>query len=627
MCGIVGAFGPRANDRELVRRMAAAIRHRGPDDTGEHFSEGAGLVMNRLAIIDLAGGNQPFYSADRRHVLVYNGEIYNFRELRAQLEGKHHFTSHCDTEVILHGYAEWGLGVFAKLNGIFAVALLDLAADRLVLARDPLGTKPLYLLEEGGTLFFASELKAFTDTRLATRVDLQGVFEFLAAGYVFGPHTAIAGTRQLEPGHYALVSRAGRVVEQKRFRASPPPAAAAPQRSGAEWREATHAALSKAVLGQTVADVPYGILLSSGIDSMAILCTLKDHDLVHNLETFTITYGGSSFDEGPAVAALAGKWGFRNTQMELTSDVLRESLDDVFHTFDNLELFPTSVAIYTASRLAGGRTKVLLAGNGGDELFGGYPTYRATELVRMLGPASRAVGWLDALASRIPDSGEYLTWTEKLRRFVAGCRYPAEMAHFMWRHLFLPDEIADVARPAARVPTPEALYAPQTRFDAEGREMGYSGLARMSYADVKSWLVDHGLSMWDKAGMRWSAEIRVPLVDPDFVDFVFGIPADVRMRPAGSKAFLRQTLAGSVPPEILALPKHGFQVPIAAWLRGPLREQFQALSLSLPESCFSRPHIERLWADFLGRGADNALKLWSLASLGGWASRHRLSWP
>jgi asparagine synthase (glutamine-hydrolysing) len=605
--------------------MGATIVHRGPDHTGEFFADDVGLVMNRLAIIDLKGGNQPFVSADGMTVLIYNGEIYNFKQLRAELESKYRFATNSDTEVILHGYAEWGRDVLARLNGIFAIAILDRRNSVLLLARDPLGTKPLYFLSAGGTVYFASEIKAFTATRLATDIDTEGICQFLAAGYVFCPYTGVRGVKQVEAGTYVQIRRDGML--SRPYRPFPDARQRSADCSAEEWLSKTRLVLSQTVVNQTLSDVPYGLLLSSGTDSMAILAMLKENSLVRNLETFTVAYEEQSFSEGDAVARLAKQWGYHNTQIVLTDSMLRDRLDDLFYTFDNLELLPTAAAIHTVSELAGQSVRVLLSGNGGDELFGGYPTYRATQIAHRLGPAKKLLSALRRLTGRVPTNDQYLSVWEKLDRFAAGCQYDARLVHFIWRHVFLPDEIGQLLiGPACEQVRPESLLMPQVRYLQEAAAKGYRGLAQLSYADLRGWLVDHGLTMWDKAGMRWSAEIRVPLVDPNFVDYVLGIPAEIRMRQLGTKAFLRRMLRGSVPDEILELPKHGFQVPISRWLRGPLGRRIKELSLELPKSHFDRPRIETLWRDFeMGRG-DNALRLWTLGCVSGWAMKHRLAW-
>jgi asparagine synthase (glutamine-hydrolysing) len=623
MCGIAGAFGPVAADRPLIEKMARAIVHRGPDHTGSHFSDSVALIMNRLAIIDLEGGNQPFFSSDGQVALVFNGEIYNFRELRDELKALVPFHTRSDTEVILNGYLIWGKEVFRRLNGIFAVAIHDRRKHQVLLARDPLGTKPLYVLRAGDAVYFASEVKSFTSTGLARRIDRNAVQQFLASGYVFCPTAAVEGVSQVEPGTLLEIDAGG--VRSERYRQLAPAVEPRP-RSAPAWRSHVRDALDRAVIGQTVSDVPYGLLLSSGIDSMAVLSILRRHGLAEHLRTFTLFYENESFSEDKAVRRLAAKWGFGNEQVRLDGAMVRSALPDLFRTFDNLEFLPTAAAIYFVSKLAGAQVKVVLAGNGGDELFLGYPTYMATRILENHGVLQRIARALAPYARRVGISDDYLTFAEKARRFLEGSTYGPGLAHVMWRHVFLPDQMDALFNAALRPSSPEIIYQPQLRYFEEAGALGYSGMGRLSWGDLKGWLVDHGLTMWDKAGMRFSAEIRVPLVDPDFVDAVLGVPAEIRGRPAGTKRFLRELLREDLPDEIRSLPKHGFQVPVAQWLRGPLGRDFRELCYSLPREIFVRSEIERLWQEFENRRGDHALQLWCLGCLAGWAQAHGLSW-
>jgi asparagine synthase (glutamine-hydrolysing) len=269
---------------------------------------------------------------------------------------------------------------------------------------------------------------------------------------------------------------------------------------------------------------------------------------------------------------------------------------------------------------------VLLAGNGGDEMFLGYPTYEATRMVRALNGAAGLLGFLAPLARTLRPSDDYLTLGEKARRFTEGCRYGAELAHVAWRHVFTPDEMSRLLVFGRGPSSAASVYQPQLRHYDKARELGYSGLAVESWGDLKGWVVDQGLSMWDKAGMRWSTEIRVPFLDPGLVDLLCSVPIEVRGRKPGTKTFLRTMYREDLPKEVLSLPKHGFQAPVGNWLRGPLRDAFRDLTSSLPSTLFSESAIAKLWGDFEHRRADNALRLWTLGCLAGWSNAHTVLW-
>ncbi len=629
MCGICGILGAGPDDGELLAGMADTLRHRGPDHTGLLTEPPVALAMTRLSIIDLSGGNQPMHSADGQVSMVFNGEIYNFRELRAEIEPHIPFRTRSDTEVILNGYCLWGEEVFRRLNGIFAVALWDRRRGRVLLARDPMGVKPYYLLQDGPRLLFSSEVKTFTFLGLANRADPAGVAQFLAADYVFHPDTAIAGVRQLPPGTLLRVDPASGRSESLRFRT---PGDGAPDdlpADAAGQKRVLKRVLDEAVVRQTVADVPYGLLLSAGVDSMTVLALLHHHGLTDNLRTYTVYYpDNASFSEHTPVARLAERWGFRNELVPLDAQGLRAHWPQVCATFDNLDLLPTAVALQVVCGVAGRERRVLLAGNGGDELLFGYPTYRASQWVRRtraLAPLVRTL--LPPLARRLPVSDDYLTTGEKIQRFAQGYHRNPELAHLQWRHVFTVAELGALLRDDYRVASAEALYARQLEHFAEGRARGFDGTLLDGWVDMRTWMVDSGLMMWDKAGMAGSTEIRVPILDLEFVDHVLALPEDVRTggRP-GTKALLKEIVAEEVPADILALPKHGFQAPIATWLRGDLHDMFRELASALPETVFDHGVIDRLWREFDAGQGGHALKLWTLGALSGWSEAHHVTW-
>ena len=625
MCGIAGFLGRNRPGRQLLEDMAAAIKHRGPDHTGILLEDSVGLAMNRLSIIDLAGGNQPMHSADQRVSLIFNGEIYNFRELRRELEAQRVFQTNSDTEVILHGYLAWGAKVFEKLNGMFSVAIWDRSIGRLILARDAVGIKPLFFTVKEGVLFFSSELKSFTKTRLATNANWTGLLSFLSAGYVFRPETALQNVRQVEPGTMISIDLAMQ-MEVSRFRTIGKVTAGGLEAFDPEkpWNVQVRKALADAVERQTVADVPFGLLLSSGIDSMTILAALRERGLTGGLNSFTVFYGDSSFSENKIVTRLARDWGLVNHQLELVPSAVENMLPDIFGTFDNLEVLPTCLAIHAVSHLAGQQCRVLLAGNGGDELFMGYPTYKATDLLERfpaLGSLAHSFRWL---ADLLPVEDGYLTMGEKLRRFTAAASRDPLGSHLRWRHVFTREELGDMLTGFSALPSSAQIYSSQRKFYTEALEGGFdTGDARM-IGDLRTWLVDCGLMMWDKAGMSASAEIRVPLIDNDFLDFITPISRSIRAPELGSKSFFKSLYWDTLPGYVTQQPKHGFQTPIANWFRGKLGDTFEGLTAELPKDIFDHNYIAGLWSDFKSRRKDNSLRLWTLGCLAGWAKTHKI---
>jgi asparagine synthase (glutamine-hydrolysing) len=621
MCGIVGEYARSRCNRPRVERMAAAIRHRGPDHTGVHEDGRFCFAMNRLSIIDLAGGNQPMHSQNGAFSLIYNGEIYNYRELRAELADKIEFHTASDTEVILNGYSIWGESVFSRLNGIFALAIWNRFSRELLLVRDPMGVKPLYIFQGQDGFYFSSELKSLTVCGLANRADATAIAQFLCTAYVFHPHTALEGVKQLEPGNLMRID-ANLQWHTRKFRGLPA-YRVQPPRSVEEWRCRARQQILKAVVRQTVSDVPYGLLLSSGVDSMMVLAALREHGLAQRLQTYTVTYENETFAEHRSVERLAADWGFSNERVTLTGETVKQRLPALFHAFDNLELLPTCAAIYEVSRKAGQVNRVLLAGNGGDEIFLGYPTYRATNIILRSPLLGLFIARLRPIAQFAPVSDDYLTTAERIRRFILAAESDPTASHMSWRHIFTQNDLREIfVNPL--IAQLDQLFEPQRRFFEEAEVKGYRGLAKYSYADLRTWLLDHGLMMWDKAGMNASAEIRVPLLDLELLDFVLAMPVEVRGARAGSKSFARALFADVLPSYITELPKKGFQAPVATWLRGPLGSTFRQLTDSLPTT-FVRPSlIERLWRDFHDRTRDNALKLWVLGSLAGWAAAHKV---
>ncbi|WP_413437601.1 asparagine synthase (glutamine-hydrolyzing) [Sulfuriferula sp. GW1] len=633
MCGITGIIGSSAKDATLLNAMAHTIHHRGPDHTGIMREARVALAMTRLSIIDIAGGVQPMHSSDGRISLVFNGEIYNFRELRAELEPLIEFKTRSDTEVILNGYCIWGKDVFSRLNGMFAVALLDRSLHLMLLVRDPIGVKPLYFYRSQDSIYFSSEIKTFTQLGLANQANSSALYNFLAADYVFNPHTAIKDVVQVSPGVILEIAYDNLSMSDSCYRLPGVDIATGNRKKSVLTKEGTietiRGELENAVLRQTVADVPYGLLLSSGLDSMAILAVLHKHNLTDHLKTYTLFFPDSaSYSEDKPISQLASRWGFESVLIPLESKDVVEHWEDICTTFDNLEMLPTCMAIYFASQVAGKDMRVLLSGNGGDELFLGYPTYRATQIVRQLSMLGGMLGaLLPVIGKAIHPSDSYLTIGEKIQRFCLGFSEVPELAHVQWRYVFTINEMRRLLHADYLRLTANEVYRNQLIHFEEAKKYGFTGIDADSWADVRSWLVDSGLSMWDKAGMSASTEIRVPLLDLDLADCLLALSGEIRSGgKVGSKRFLKKILEDIVPHDILSLPKHGFQLPISAWLRGELGVLLKQLTSELPQNVFNKREIERLWDEFENRRGNHALKLWTLGVLAGWARAHKVVW-
>lgn len=623
MCGIFGVFQKEPVDQELLKQGCREIAHRGPDHTGYYTDQGLGLGMNRLSIIDLEGGDQPMMSVSGEAVIVFNGEIYNYLELKRELAGHCSFRTNSDTEVILNGYLALGTGIVERLNGIFAFAIWDLRTRKLLLARDPVGVKPLFYLRQRDSLYFSSELKSFTKLGLASRASREGVLQFLAASYVFHPHTALENVYCLRPGEVMEVTQPNEIKSRNYCSIG---FENAPKRlSEDQWFKEVGDRLQGSITRQMLSDVPVGLLLSSGLDSMYILATLHRHGYAGNLNTFTVYFDDPTFSENEAVQRATNFYGVDNQQIKLTGDMVGKHMPSICRTFDNLELLPTSVAMYFLSRLAGESNKVVLSGNGGDELLYGYPTFCATALRKMLGSVAGPISRLEPIARLFDLSPRYMSRREKVSRFLHGCSYPNELAHLRWRHILRWSEMTELIGRDFLGDSLENIMRPQLEYFVAAERLALQKLDQYAFVDFKTWLVDSGLMIWDKAGMASSLEIRVPFLDLEFLQTIVGVPYGLRARQAGRKWLLRKISEDFLPEEIRFLPKHGFQVPVGHWLKSDLARSFKDSSLSLPPEVFKRTVMEQKWREFVAGRNDHTLGLWCLGCLGMWLQQHNLS--
>jgi asparagine synthase (glutamine-hydrolysing) len=608
ICGIVSARGPVDPDR--LARMSGKLLHRGPDSDGVFLDGPVGLAARRLAIIDLQTGDQPIANEDGTVHVVQNGELYNYPELRAELErAGHRFRTHCDTEVLVHLYEQEGPAFARRLRGMFAVALWDSTRRRLVLARDRYGIKPLYYRADADGLDFASELRSLP----RGEIDLDALEAFLAFNSIPAPLTIFREARKLPPGH-VLVWEDGKLSLERYARPAPVPLAELRDDDEAELIEELRSRLRDSVRAHLLADVPVGVLLSGGIDSSA-LAALAAQESGEPVRTFSIGFEERSFNELADARLVAERYGTRHRELVLRPDaaLLLPALADAFdEPFADSSALPT----YLVSQLAAEDVKVALSGEGGDELFGGYYTYVADLLAERAGGLATLAR---PLVERLPSSAARASFDYKAKRFVRGAHLPPLERHHAWKEIFSADARAELTGRRHGF-DPVDLY--RERFaETDGAEL----LARLQDVDRTIYLVDDLLVKTDRASMAHSLEARVPFLDPVVTNFALALPVRHRVRGLRKKVLLRKAVAPLVPARIVRAKKRGFSIPAAAWLRGEL-EPFARQTLSaetLRRQGFFRPEaVTKLIDRHVAGKEDLSRQLWGLLAFTLWHERH-----
>ena len=613
ICGIVRTDG-RAVDRDVLGAMSETLIRRGPDSAGEAIIGGTGLAARRLAIIDLEGGDQPIANEDGRVVVVQNGEIYNHAELRAELERAGHVfrTPHSDTEVLVHLYEQHGPRFAERLRGMFAVAVWDTERNRLVLARDRFGIKPLYYRDAPGELAFASELKALRRLPgLSREVDLDALEAFLAFNAIHGPRTIFRDVRKLPPGH-VLVLEDGRTRLERYAFDRPAPESELRDEPWEALAGELRERLRDSVRAHLVADVPVGVLLSGGIDSSA-LAALAATESGGRVSTFSIGFAERSFSEVELARTIAERYGTDHHELVVEPDAA-ELLPTIAAAFDEPFADSSALPTYLVSELAAQHVKVALSGEGGDELFGGYETYVADQLALRAGGAARL---LSPLAERLPSSSGRVPLDYKLKRFTRAAHLPPLERHHGWKEIFSSDARAALLRPERRG-SEDPLDVYRARWaETEGADT----LARLQDVDRAIYLVDDLLVKTDRMSMAHSLELRVPFLDPVVAELALALPVPARVRGFAKKRLLRSAVEPLVGRDIARGRKKGFSIPAAAWLRGELepfcREVLGAERLR-SQGYLDPAAVTRLIDEHVARREDHSRQLWGLMSFSLW---------
>jgi asparagine synthase (glutamine-hydrolysing) len=620
VCGIVGivaAPGAAPPDEAVARAMNDAITHRGPDDEGIYRDPQALLGMRRLSIIDLPGGRQPVRNEDGALRAVFNGEIYNFRELRAELAARgHRFATSSDTEVIVHGYEEWGDGCFARLDGMFGIALWDARARVLTLARDRFGEKPLfYALEAhgGGRLLFASELKSLLAVPgFRPPVDDVAVRDYVSFGYVPSPGSIFRGVLKLPPGHYLRYAD-GRLALHRYYQLDLAPKRLHDER---EAEEELAGLLDQAVKSRLCSDVPFGAFLSGGLDSSVVVALMSRH-LQHPVRTFSIGFREETHNELGDARRVARHLGTEHHELVVEPDAV-ETLHQLVWHLDEPFADASAVPTFLVAKLAREHVKMVLTGDGGDETFAGYDRYLRFLALERLGPLRPLAGSAVTLAGRlVPSAHGY-----RLRRIGERLRLPFPESYLSGLALTRADVAHQILGEAVR-PGSAGHYGGLAA--AARASSGLGALDRCVAIDFASYLPDDILVKLDRTAMANSLEGRAPFLDHRLVAFAARLPAHLRVRGRRGKHLLRRAAARWLPPEVLAKRKKGFGIPLGRWFRGPLAPLAADLfgSRAFRDRGFLRPAAAHHYLDQHRRGhADYGELLWLMVSLELWARRY-----
>ncbi len=620
MCGIAGFTHLRGGPApDLIRNATMSLVHRGPDQQGSWESNHVSLGAVRLKIIDLAGGDQPIHSGNGDTVIVFNGEIYNFRELRKELESRgRRFRTECDTEVVLEAFREWDTECFAKLRGMFAVALWQEPKRRLVLARDRLGIKPLYLSRLERDLAFGSEMKAvLAHPGVARRLNPRALGDYLSLNYIPGAETMIDGVEKLAPGQW-LEWRDGQERSEAYWTLEFAPRAWSIEEAKAELDRL----LADSVREHLISDVPLGVWLSGGLDSSTIV-HYASQAAGSRLRTFSVSFAGRKFDESRWFREVAQAYGTNHNEFDLTpGPAVVEAVEEIWRHADEPSADAGALPVWFLSRMTSRHVVVALSGEGADESFGGYYTYLADRYAESMRSAPAPLRRAALAAARLlPVSDEKIGFEYKVKRFLEGSLLAPEAAHLYWN-----GAMSDAQK--ASVLLRDACLSPGRLFDAA--PPGLDPLNRALWVDQRNYLPDDILYKCDRMSMAHSLEVRPAFLDHRIVEFAATLPSDLKVRGSTLKFALRELMRGKLPESVIARRKEGFDIPAHQWFRGLLRPLLQeTVTREAVEASgvFRWPAVERLMRDHFERRVNAGYALWGLLTLFGWMKRWSVQPP
>ena len=617
MCGICGFTW---QDEALVKRMAAVMAHRGPDQEGWHTEPGLSLGHRRLSIIDLSeNGRQPMFSEDGSVVLVFNGEIYNFQELRPDLEARgHRFASNSDSEVIIHGYEAYGIDVIHRLRGMFAFALWDAKTGELFLVRDRIGIKPLYYHQRDSQLAFASEIKAILEyDRVERALNRQALFDYLGFEFVPAPNTMFEGVYKIPAGHYVRW-RGGQAdltpYWDLKFNGRPAPRyedAVAQQRI----------LLDEAVKSHLVSDVPLGVFLSGGLDSSTIVAMMRRH-ISGPLRTFTIGYEDKTFSELDYARIVADHFETEHHVLML-DDIRPQYVERALWHLDEPMTDLSTVPLYLLCQKVKEYVTVCLSGEGADESFAGYDRFKASKLWRYYAILPRALrrGLVSDLVRRLPDQPQKKGAINMIKRFIEGADLPRDGGHLRWQYFSNPVLVEGLFnaefKAAAELDAFRQVREHNRRCDAADI------INREIYLDMRFMMTDSVLMKVDKMSMASSLEVRVPLLDTPLVEYMAGLPGEWKLKGMNTKHIFRSALEGILPDKIVHRGKQGYSLPVKHLLRGRLKNYMVELlnDSSIITENMNRAYVNQLIEEHCARVHNHNHVLWGLINVAIWNNR------
>ncbi|OGZ37715.1 MAG: asparagine synthase (glutamine-hydrolyzing) [Candidatus Portnoybacteria bacterium RIFCSPLOWO2_01_FULL_43_11] len=617
MCGLAGFLGQ--GNREILGKMTSAVKHRGPDDEGFYNFENLYLGHRRLSIIDLSLGHQPLSNEDKTVWIIFNGEIYNFLELRKGLEKKgHKFKTQTDTEVIVHLYEEEGESFLNKLNGMFALALWDQKEKKIILARDRLGQKPLYYSLVNNTLVFGSELKVLLEHPLIKReIDLDELNKYLIYEYAPAPKTIIKGVKKLEPGQF-LIFENNQIKLSKYWEIK-----FSQLENTKNYLIEFENLLEDSVKKRLIADVPLGVFLSGGLDSSTIAYFAQKNSSA-KIKTFSIGFTDKSFDESIHAKEVAKFLKTEHYHQTFTPNDLLSLIDDVSEINDEPFADASVIPTYLLSKFTRERVKVALAGDGGDELLAGYPTFQALKFAKLFRKFPQLLRKIiQGMVDYLPVSFNNFSFDFRVKRILSGYDFSPEIQNQIWLGSFLPKENQKLfsKETVSQIDFNESFLITQKLIEEVKKEPLEN---RLIYLYLKQYLADDILVKADRASMFASLEVRAPFLDYRLVEFINSLPYHLKLKGFKTKYILKRLMKNKLPENIINRPKKGFGLPIAKWLTNELKDfAFDLLSEKKikEQGIFNYSEIKKLLDEHVNKKADHRKKIWTLLMFQEWYRR------